>query len=82
MTPLTRSDVISVLGEIDDRAVADIVATGATTQELAEAQAWLGSDEAMMNQGKPLAAGRVGRLVEILQSVEDDEQPGPAGHEI
>ena len=82
MTPLTRGDIISVLGEIDDRAVIDIVATEATAQELAEAQAWLCSDEAMMNEGRPLATGRVGRLIEILQSVEEDEQPGPAGHRI
>jgi hypothetical protein len=48
---------------------------------LAEAQAWLCSDEAMMNDGRPLAAGRVGQLVEILQNIEE-EQPGPAGHEV
>jgi hypothetical protein len=81
MEPLTRKDVVSALGAVDDFIVTDIVATGATVQELAEAQAWLCSDEAMMNEGRPLAAGRVGQLVEILQNIEE-EQPGPAGHEV
>jgi hypothetical protein len=81
MEPLTRKDVVGVLGEVDDFVVTDIAATGATVQELAEAKAWFCSDEAMMNAGRPLAAGRVGRLVEILQNIEE-EQPGPAGHEV
>ena len=81
MEPLTRKDVVSALGAVDDFIVTDIVATGATVQELAEAQAWFCSDEAMMNDGRPLAAGRVGQLVEILQNIEE-EQPGPAGHEM
>ena len=34
-----------------------------------------------MNDGRPLAAGRVGQLIEILQDIEE-EQPGPAGHEM
>ena len=69
MKPLTRKDVVSALGEVDDFVVTDIVATGATVEELAEAQAWLCSDEAMINDGRPLAAGRVGQLVEILQDI-------------
>jgi len=32
----------------------------------------------LMNRGKPLAAGRVGRLVEILADIEDEE-PDRAG---
>jgi hypothetical protein len=58
------------------------MATAATAQELAEARAWLDSDEAMMNQGKPLAAGRVGQLVEILENIDEDERPQPAGRRI
>jgi hypothetical protein len=34
-----------------------------------------------MNIGKPLASGRVGRLVEIIESA-CDEEPGPLGHRI
>jgi hypothetical protein len=81
MQALTRKDVTAALGDLDDITVVEILNSGATVDELAEAQAWLANDEPLMNIGKPLAAGRVGRLVEILQSVEADE-PGPLGHEV
>jgi hypothetical protein len=35
---------------------------------------WLENDEAMLNAGRPIPSGRIGRLVEILQ-VCDDELP-------
>jgi hypothetical protein len=61
--PLTRKDVVELFGELDDIAVADIIATGATWQELAEAQTWLADDEALINAGKhlPSARGPLGR---------------------
>jgi hypothetical protein len=45
--------------------------TGATTQELAQAQAWVANDEALINAGAPLPAGRLARLVEILEALEE-----------
>ena len=75
MKPLTREDVAAALGEIDDMTVVEILNTGATIEELTEAQAWLANDEPLMNIGKPLAAGRVGRLVEILENLDDEEEP-------
>ncbi|WP_371259516.1 hypothetical protein [Bradyrhizobium sp. URHD0069] len=65
----------------DDVTIAEIIGTGATVDELAEAQAWIVNDEPLMNAGKPLARGRVGELVDILtdlDSIEDDDkEPGP-----
>ena len=81
MQPLTRKDVTAALGDLDDITVVEILNSGATIDELAEAQAWLANDEPLMNIGKPLAAGRVGRLVDLLKNVEADE-PGPMGHEV
>ena len=72
MTQLTRDDVVAVLGRIDDRAIAELIATGASRQELAEASAWLANDEPLLNAGRPLAGGRVGRLVEILATMQED----------
>jgi len=45
-------------------------------EELSEARAWVANDEAFINAGKHLANGRVGQLVEILSSIEEeaDEQ--------
>ena len=78
MTLLTRDKVIAALGELDEFTIAELESTGASTEELAEAQAWIANDEALINAGKPLPSGRVGRLVEILRSIEEEE-PGPMG---
>lgn len=77
MTQLTREDVAKAIGEADDVTIAQIIATGATVDELAEAQAWIANDEPMMNSGRPLATGRVRELVDILSELEpDDDEDG------
>jgi hypothetical protein len=78
MDTLSRKDVIEMLGELDDIAAADIIATGATRQELAQAHAWLANDEALINAGKHLPSGRVGRLVEIIAAKEQEEEQDEA----
>ena len=74
MTSLSRKDVIAMLGQLDDVVVANIIATGATGEELAEAQAWLANDEALMNVGRPLPAGRVARVVDLLAAISEDDE--------
>jgi uncharacterized membrane protein YkvA (DUF1232 family) len=76
MKPLTRNDVITALGQVDDIVVAEILGTGATAEEFAEAQAWLSNNEPLMNSGRPLATGRVTRLIEILENM-DEEASSP-----
>jgi hypothetical protein len=77
MTHLTHDDIVKAIGTADDATVAEIIATGATTHELAEALAWMANDEPMMNSGRPLATGRVRELVDILSELEaDDEEDG------
>src|SRR5262249_32656942 len=49
MSALTREDVIAALGPVDDVVVAQIVGMGATREELAEARAWVASDEPLIN---------------------------------
>jgi hypothetical protein len=73
MATLTREDVVAVLGPVDDSLVAEILGTGASPEELAEAYAWFTNDEALMNAGRPLASSRVGRLIDILEAVAEDE---------
>ena len=74
---ITRDDVIKAIGAVDDATIAQIIGTRATTDELAEAQAWLANDEPMMNSGRPLATGRVRELVDILTELEpDDDEDG------
>lgn len=73
---ITRDDVIKAIGAVDDVTIAQMIATGATVEELAEAQAWLANDEPMMNAGRPLATGRVRELVDILAELEPDDDDG------
>ncbi|HEY6705516.1 MAG TPA: hypothetical protein VI010_15580 [Xanthobacteraceae bacterium] len=74
MTSLTRKDIAALFGDLDDVEVADIIATGATAEELAEAHAWLVNDEPLLNAGRPLPGGRVARLVDILAAISEEEQ--------
>jgi hypothetical protein len=77
---ITRDDVIKAIGAADDVTIAQMIATGATVDELAEAQAWMANDEPMMNAGRPLATGRVRELVDILADLEaDDDDDRDAG---
>ena len=81
MKRVTRDDVTSVLGRVDDAVIAEIIGTGATTEELAEAKAWIVNDEPLMNDGRRLATGRVRELINLLAELEpddeDDKEAGP-----
>jgi hypothetical protein len=78
MATLTHEDVRAVLGPVDTSLVAEILAIGASPEELAEAYAWITNDGALMNIGRPLASNRVGHLIDILEPAEDDEAAVPA----
>lgn len=74
VNPVHREDVIAILGLVDDLIVAKIIGMGATASELAEARAWIANDEALMNEGRPLAGGRVEQLIEMIRDLEKDEE--------
>lgn len=76
-TPLTREAVSRVLGPVGNTLSAELVATGASAEELQEAHAWLNSDEALINEGRHFPGGRVAELLEILKSHEEtpDREP-------
>jgi hypothetical protein len=76
MKRVTRDDVIKAIGPADDVTIAEIIGTGATADELAEAQAWMVNDEALINAGKSLPSGRVGELIDILAELEPSEDEG------
>ena len=62
---MTRQDVVSVLGSIDDVTIAEIIASGASLEELREASAWAFGDEALMSQGRPLPGTRIAALIDL-----------------
>jgi hypothetical protein len=74
MASLTRKDITALFGDLDGVVLADIIATGATAEELAEARAWLANDEPLLNAGRPLPGGRVARLVDILAAISEEEE--------
>jgi hypothetical protein len=76
MRRITKDDAIKAIGRADDVTIAEIIATGATVDELAEAQAWIANDEPLLNAGRPLATGRVRELIEILAELESDDDDG------
>jgi hypothetical protein len=76
MRRITKDDAVRAIGRADDVTIAEIIATGATVDELAEAQAWIANDEPLLNAGRPLATGRVRELIEILAELESDDDDG------
>jgi hypothetical protein len=78
MNRITREDVIGAISQADDVTIAEIIGTGATVEELAEAKAWIANDEPLINAGRPLPTGRVRELVDILSELEpaEDEEGG------
>jgi hypothetical protein len=47
--------------------LADIMATGASLEDLREAWGWLNGDEALMSEGRPLPGTRVAELIDLLE---------------
>jgi hypothetical protein len=77
MKRLTRDDVVKAVGAVDDVTIAQIIGINATADELAEAQAWIVSDDPLLNASRQLATGRVRELVDILAELEpDDDEDG------
>ncbi|MHC2569538.1 hypothetical protein [Rhizobium leguminosarum] len=70
---ITSKDVIAILGPADETLVAEVIATGATQVELAEAFAWVNNDEAMLGEGRRLPTGRVAALVDLLSPDEEEQ---------
>jgi hypothetical protein len=79
MKRLTRDDIIKAVGEVDDVTITQIIGTDATAEELAEAEAWIANEDALLDAGKPPPTGRVRELIDILAELEtdEDEEAGP-----
>jgi hypothetical protein len=57
MRRISRDDAMKAVSGADDVTIAKIIGTGATIDELAEAQAWIANDEPLMHAGRPLRRG-------------------------
>jgi hypothetical protein len=79
---LTHDDVTRLCGDIEERKVAAILATGASLAELEEALAWVAGESDVMGEARLPVAGTVAELYDILVEGEDlwgDEGRSAAG---
>lgn len=76
--PMTRQEVVSVLGPVDNATIAEIIASGASLEELREAWAWAFGDEALMSRGRPLPGTRVAALIDLIDPDDEADLVGPA----
>jgi hypothetical protein len=67
MPELSRDEIISVMGPLDDKVVAEIIATRVTKEGLMEAHKRILLDRAQHDPGPDLEPGPVARVVEILE---------------
>lgn len=72
---LTRKDVTSVLGPVDEMTIAEIASTGASLEDLREALIWLNNDEVLMGESRPLPASRVAALIDLLEAEALRDEP-------
>ena len=74
---LTREQVTGVVGRIDDVRAAEIIATGATIEELEEAVAWAASESDVMGDLRLHASPVVAKVYDLLTVEEKlDDQGG------
>ncbi len=65
---VTASEVVQIVGPIDDHIIADVIATGATAAEVVEAYSWLSSRDYFHRTVHELAHGRVAQVYRILDA--------------
>ncbi|PKA42247.1 hypothetical protein [Rhizobium sullae] len=70
---LSSGEIRAIVGPVDEVMLADILATGASAKELAEAWAWVNADEALTNEGRPLPTGRIARLIDLLDPRQEND---------
>jgi hypothetical protein len=69
MSELTREEVLAAVHPIDDATVAEIIATGVNHDELVQACHFYAKDRTAKTP-KDVPAGRIGRVVSILERVD------------
>lgn len=70
MEHATASDVLAILGSLDEDLVARIVELQPTKAELLEAKAWMAADHYMGPAGKPPPTGVVKEICDLVEAAE------------
>ncbi len=67
---LTHEQITGVVGDIDDMRAAEIIATGATIEELEEAVAWAARESDVMGDLRLRGSPVVGKVYDLLTAEE------------
>jgi hypothetical protein len=71
--PATTSEILGIVGPLDDAVLAEIAETGASASEVLEAFTWLAADDQIATETERGLRGVALRVYEILQR----EEPQP-----
>ena len=69
MSNISEEIVTRIFGSLDDIVVAEIIATGATRDEMVAANAWINRDEVDAVADRALPAGAMAKVVHIVERV-------------
>jgi hypothetical protein len=72
--PATASEIVAIVGPLDDAVVMSILNTGATPEEVLEAFTRATSDDQIGTETERTSRGRVAAVCDILQSVEAEQE--------
>jgi hypothetical protein len=66
--PATATDIVRIVGPIDDRVIAEIIAAGATVGDVTEANAWLNARDYFRRVAHDTAHGRIAHIYHLLDA--------------
>ena len=72
--PATASEIIEIVGHLDDGVIARILVTGASPAEVLEAFTWVNADDQLGTELQHGRQGAVGTVYEILLQEEPDPE--------
>lgn len=64
----TAGDIVRIVGPIDDGIIAQIIATGATAEDVAEAATWLSTRDYFQRVAHEAAPGRIAQVYHLLDA--------------
>jgi hypothetical protein len=70
----TASEIIEIVGHLEDGVIACILATGASPAEVLEAFTWTTADDQIGTELRHTRHGVAGEVYEILMQEESDEE--------
>jgi hypothetical protein len=66
--PATAEEIADIVGTVENGTIAAIIATGATRDEVLEANTWLNADNDMHRELHHMPRGVVARVLDILEA--------------